>query len=282
MKKKSLAIAALILSSLSPLLSADEHTNDAVWRAVHDNSHRTQDDKQRDRYRHPEAVLKFFNIQNNSVVAEVAPGTGWYTRILAPLVKDEGKYIGLNHDPDFYAKRFPDNKEWADRLRSYPERLKEEPELYGSKAVGSWIPITGKLPVEQASVDVVFISRTLHNWQNQGRIEEGLQQSWQILKPKGVLAIVQHRMADSYKGTREDAAKKGRFVESDLIALVEEQGFKLVEKSEINANPKDTADYEKGVWTLPPSLAMKDENRTHYLEIGESDRMTLKFVKIKA
>jgi predicted methyltransferase len=120
----------------------------------------------------------------------------------------------------------------------------------------------------------------MHNWQNQGRLDNGLKQSWQILKEGSTLAIVQHRESESFIGDRQSASKRGRWKQSDLIDVIESFGVKLVASSEINSNPKDTKDYEKGVWTLPPSLALKEKNKEKYAKIGESDRMTLKFVKV--
>ncbi|WP_394203929.1 class I SAM-dependent methyltransferase [Shewanella waksmanii] len=249
---------------------------DAIWHAVHNNSYRTAEEIKRDEFRNPEQVLRFFEIDETSSVGEVAPGRGWYTHILAPLLKDKGTYVGLQHNPAYYGK-WPD---WAKTLAAYPETIKNEQSLYGNNAIGTWLPAVEGLPVEAASLDVVFIVRTMHNWQNQGRLENGLKQSWQILKNNGVLAIVQHREDESAKSDREAAAKRGRWKQSDLISVIESFGFKLVASSEINANLKDTKNYEKGVWTLPPSLALKEKDKEVYTKIGESDRMTLKFVKV--
>lgn len=249
---------------------------DAIWQAIHNNPHRTVEEINRDKYRNPEQVLRFFGIQESSSVGEVAPGGGWYTHILAPLLKDKGRYVGLQHNPAYYGK-WPD---WAKKLSEYPEKIKSAPELYGANAIGSWLPAVDGLPVEANSLDFVFVIRTMHNWQNQGRLEKGLTQSWQILKNDGVLAIVQHREDESFEGDRQASSKRGRWKQSDLIKKVESFGFKLVASSEINLNLKDTKDYEKGVWTLPPSLALKEKDKQKYMNIGESDRMTLKFVKV--
>jgi len=255
---------------------ADSGSNDAIWRAVNKNPYRTIQEVERDEYRNPEHVLRFFGINETSAVGEVAPGGNWYTHILAPLLKEKGRYVGLQHNPDFYGK-WPD---WAKKLSAYPESIKSKPELYGTNAVGSWLPATEGTPVEIGSLDVVFIARTMHNWQNQGRLDNGLKQSWQILKEGGTLAIVQHRESESYIGDRQSASKRGRWKQSDLIDVIESIGFKLVASSEMNSNPKDTKDYEKGVWTLPPSLLLKEKDKEKYMAIGESDRMTLKFVKV--
>ncbi|RJE73315.1 hypothetical protein BGP78_03375 [Pseudoalteromonas sp. MSK9-3] len=272
-----LAGIILLFSTLNvKSVSATSTEKDAIWHAVHNNTYRTMEELKRDKYRNPEEVLRFFDIKETSQVGEIAPGKGWYTHILAPLLKDKGKYVGLQHNPAYYGRR----PELAKTLQAYPEKVKNAPELYGNNAIGSWLPSLKGLPVDEGSLDFVFITRTLHHWQNQGRLELGLKQSWQILKDKGVLAIVQHREDESYSGDRKASSDRGRWKQSDLINVVESLGFKLVASSEINANPKDTKEYEKGVWTLPPSLALKDKDKAVYTAIGESDRMTLKFVKV--
>lgn len=275
----------IIASSLFVVLSinssnafAGSDHKDAVWHAVNNNSFRSAEEVSRDKFRNPEQVLRFFGINETSAIGEVAPGGHWYTHILAPLVKEKGRYVGLQHNPAYYGK-WP---KWAEKLSAYPEKIQSKPELYGENAVGTWLPAVESLPVEKNSLDVVFIVRTMHNWQNQGRLEEGLKQSLQILKDDGVLAIVQHREDENFAGSREDSSKRGRWKQSDLVKVVESYGFKLVASSEINANVNDTKGYEKGVWTLPPSFALKDKDKVKYAKIGESDRMTLKFVKASA
>jgi len=269
--------AVFVLSSLHISSAyANSDNKDAIWHAVHKNTHRTAEEITRDQYRNPEQVLRFFGINETSAVGEVAPGGQWYTHILAPLLKEKGRYVGLQHNPDYYGK-WPD---WAKNLAAYPENIKKAPELYGNNAVGSWIPATKGLPVEAGSLDVVFIARTMHNWQNQGRLDDGLKQSWQILKDGGTLAILQHRADENFADDRQAAAKIGRWKQSDLIDVIESFGFKLASSSEMNANPKDTKNYEKGVWTLPPGYALREKDKDKYAKIGESDRMTLKFVKV--
>ncbi|WP_281555988.1 hypothetical protein [Thalassomonas sp. RHCl1] len=280
-----MATSRIIVSTILVLFSlnitsvfADTINKDAVWHAVHNNPYRTVEEVKRDKYRNPEQVLRFFGINETSAVGEVAPGGNWYTHILAPLLKEKGRYVGLQHNPAYYEK-WPD---WAKKLSAYPEKIKSTPDLYGSNAIGTWLPAIKGLPVEENSLDFVFITRTMHNWQNQGRLENGLKQSWQILKNDGVLAIVQHREDESFTGDRKASSKRGRWKQSDLIKVVESFGFKLVASSEMNSNPKDTKNYEKGVWTLPPSFALKEKDKEKYAKIGESDRMTLKFVKVSA
>ncbi len=269
--------SAIILFSLNITnVFANPDSKDAIWDAVHKNPHRTVEEIKRDKYRNPEQVLRFFGITETSAVGEVAPGRYWYTHILAPLLKDKGRYVGLEHNPDYYRK----SPDWAKELAAYAQDIKNAPDLYGTNAIGTWLPATEGLPVEAGSLDVVFIARTMHNWQNQGRVDIGLKQSWQILKDGGTLAIVQHRADENFAGDRQAAAKLGRWKQSDLINLVESFGFKLVASSEMNSNPKDTKNYKEGVWTLPPRLRHGEKDKEKYVEIGESDRMTLKFIKV--
>ena len=277
MVKYSLIVGISLLLFVNDAVGGS-NDKDAIWQSVHNNPYRTADEIKRDEFRHPEEVLRFFGIDETSSVGEVAPGGGWYTHILAPLLKDKGRYVGLQHNPAYYEK-WPD---WAKQLSAYPEKIKNEQELYGDNAIGTWLPAVKGLPVEAESLDVVLITRTMHNWQNQGRLDDGLKQSWQILKNNGVLAIVQHREDENSTRDREASSKRGRWKQSDLINVIESYGFKLVASSEINANLKDKKNYEKGVWTLPPSLLLKEKDKDVYTKIGESDRMTLKFVKVSS
>lgn len=277
MVKYSLIVGISLLLFVNDAVGGS-NDKDAIWQSVHNNPYRTADEIKRDEFRHPEEVLRFFGIDETSSVGEVAPGGGWYTHILAPLLKDKGRYVGLQHNPAYYEK-WPD---WAKQLSAYPEKIKNEQELYGNNAIGTWLPAVKGLPLEAESLDVVLITRTMHNWQNQGRLDDGLKQSWQILKNNGVLAIVQHREDENSTRDREASSKRGRWKQSDLINVIESYGFKLVASSEINANLKDKKNYEKGVWTLPPSLLLKEKDKDVYTKIGESDRMTLKFVKVSS
>jgi len=249
---------------------------DAIWKAVHDNAFRKEGDAARDAARSPKDFLRFLGVTEEMSVAEVNPGGGWYSRILATLLKDKGKYVGLEHHPDIYK----DYINFAATLRAYPEKLEIDRASYGANAVATWLPASVGLPVKAESLDRVIIVRALHNWERMAFFDSALEQTWQILKPGGVLGVVQHRAKDDFEGDRRTAAERGRWKQSDLITAVEAGGFKLVATSEMNANPKDTKDYPLGVWTLPPRYALGDEDRDKYTAIGESDRMTLKFEKV--
>ena len=250
---------------------------DAITLAVTANAERLAADMARDGARHPEAFLRFLGLTPDMTVAEVNPGGGWYTRILAPFLRETGVYIGLEHHPDLYQDRYPD---YAEGLRAFPGKVAANTALYGPRATGTWIPADGGLPIEADSVDAVIAVRALHNWIEADFFDAATDQVWQILKPGGVFGVVQHRVDEDFEGTRADAVAKGRWKQSDLIAALEAKGFELVEASEMNANPKDTKDYSEGVWTLPPAFELGDQDREKYAAIGESDRMTLKFKKV--
>jgi predicted methyltransferase len=226
----------------------------------------------RDKYRHPLETLEFFGIRPNMTVLEVGPGEGWYTELLAPALAAKGKLIDTNNDPNgpadsrgaFYGQRFQ-------------AFLDKSPELFGKVQT---VVVDGKTPNLDAAgkVDAVLLMREVHGWVGGGTLDAWLGEIRKALKPNGILGIEEHRANADAEPI--ESAKKGYVPEKWLIDHIEAAGFKLAGKSEINANPKDTKDYAEGVWTLPPSLELKDKDRDKYLAIGESDRMTLKFTKV--
>jgi predicted methyltransferase len=227
----------------------------------------------RDKYRHPAETLDFFGFKPNMTVLEYGPGEGWYTELLAPALAKKGKLIATTADP---------NGPPESRATFYAERWKSlldtSPELYGK--VESTVVTGPKLNVPEGSVDMVLVTRHLHNMVNGKSLDQWLATIHSALKPNGVLGIEEHRAkADA---DPEESAKKGYVPEKWAIQKIEAAGFKLAGKSEINANPKDTKDYAEGVWTLPPTLKNGDKDKEKYMAIGESDRMTLKFVKVAA
>lgn len=231
---------------------------------------RSPENKARDQYRHPKQTLEFFGIKSGDAVIEITPGGGgWYTEVLAPLLKGGGTYyaaIAQDSASDYTRK----NNE------KYRAKLQEKPAQYGEVKLLEFDP---KAPVFGApgSADVVLTFRNVHNWTEEGSAAPMFKAFFDALKPGGTLGVVDHRAA---AGADLEKIKDSGYLPQDyVIKLATDAGFKLVDQSEINANPKDTKDYEKGVWTLPPTLALKEQDRDKYLAIGESDRMTLKFVK---
>lgn len=231
--------------------------------------HRAPETRARDAYRHPKETLQFFGIRQDMTVVEVWPGAGWYTEILAPLVRERGKLYAASLDPASgdYAKNTVD---------SYRQKLELRPDLYGKVVVTTLAAPPAKNTIAPpGSADLVLTFRNLHSWMMFGWEKEALAAMHAALKPGGVLGVVGHR---GNPDTPQDPKAVSGYVNEDYaIRLVEAAGFRLVARAEINANPKDSKDYEKGVWTLPPGYADGKEER--YARIGESDRFTLKFVK---
>ena len=228
----------------------------------------------RDRYRHPVETLDFFEVDPGDTVVEIWPGGGWYTEILAPYVTKGGGKLYLAA-PDW-------GRSGIDKLRT------ANATLYGPLTVVDF-PTFGATTagITNGTADVVLTFRNVHNWRmgyrrddKQDYSADAFRQIFAMLKPGGILGIEDHRLPESADAERERSS--GYMKVSTIKRLAEAAGFKLAASSEINANPKDTADWPDGVWTLPPSLRLKDKDRDRYLAIGESDRMTLKFVKPKS
>lgn len=232
--------------------------------------HRTPANVARDAHRHPLEVLEFFAVQETSAVVEILPGSaGYYMEILAPYLRDRGLYIAASRAPSAPARY------WADHLKLLA-RLKAQPELYGKVVVTQFD--AGLHDIAPAgSADFVLTFRNLHNWVERGEIEGALAAFHKALKPGGILGIVDHRGRTDL--AQEAQMKSGYLREDYAIALVERAGFRLLARSEANANPRDTKDHPEGVWTLPPTYRLKDVDRGKYRAIGESDRFTLKFIK---
>lgn len=236
------------------------------------------DNATRDGQRHPKETLEFFGVEPTMTVAELWPGGGWYTELLAPYLRDEGKLIVTN---------WPTSHErYGKYAEKFEEKVKAAPEIFGDLTI-TLAPVSADEAFELApegTVDVVLTFRNSHGWYNNGQTQQIYGAAFKALKPGGIFGVVQHRAAEG--ANPEETAKQGYLPESVIISTAQEAGFELVEKSEINANPKDTKDYPGGVWTLPPNLSgpekdveQTEEEKAKHTEIGESDRMTLKFKK---
>jgi predicted methyltransferase len=227
---------------------------------------RTPANVARDQYRSPAATLAFFGLKPGQTVVEIWPGGGWYTEILAPYAAANGNSL--------YAAA-----PWERGLNRVKEWQTANAALYGPIKLAEF-PNAGTNPkVPDGSADIVLTFRNVHNWRFGGldNTAGAFRQMYAMLKPGGILGVEEHRLNETDDSVKEE--KSGYMKESSVIAFAEAAGFKLVGKSEINANPKDTKDYPKGVWTLPPRFAEGDVDKAKYAAIGESDRMTLKFVK---
>ena len=233
--------------------------------------HRSAENKARDQYRHPVETLSFFGVKPDMIVIEIFPGGGWYTEILAPLLKDHGSYYAAGNDPDSVSRY---SRESAKRFK---EKMKSNNAVYGNVNIAILAPPEKTAIAPPGSADMVLTFRNIHNWMNAGYADEVFNAMYRALKPGGVLGVVEHR--GNPRIPQDPEAKSGYVNQDYAIRLAEKAGFKFVASSEVNANPQDAKDYPKGVWTLPPTLRLKNEDRDKYLRIGESDRFTLKFVK---
>ncbi len=258
-------LVALIISMvvLQPRSGcAQDDAADALKKAV-DSPSRRPEDAARDKYRHPIETLKFFGIKPDMTVVEIWPGGGWYTDILAPYLHDHGK---------LYAAIPP-----GENAAGYKKKLADDPARFGKVTVTQLDP-PDKIEIAPAgSADIVVTFRNVHNWMRGGHAEQVFKAMYAALKPGGILGVEEHR--GELSKPQDPKAASGYVREDYVIKLAEQAGFHLIGKSEINANPRDTKDYAKGVWTLPPTLRLGDTDKAKYLAIGESDRMTLKFVK---
>jgi len=234
--------------------------------------HRSESSRARDAYRHPKETLTFFGLRGDMTVMEIWPGAGgWYTEILAPVLRDRGRLIAASWDPDM------DNKFVQDGLAAYRAKLDARPDVYGKVEVVALQYPTRMEPVPPGSVDMILTFRNIHNWMPRGAALPMLEAMLAALKPGGILGVVEHRASPH---APQDAKAASGYVREDYaIALIEGVGFELLGRSEVNANPADPRDHERGVWTLPPTLRLGDVDREKYLAIGESDRFTLKFRK---
>lgn len=233
-------------------------------------SHREPANAARDNYRHPVETLAFFGLRDDMKVVEIQPGSaGWWTEILAPYLKDRGLYYAA-HPQEGESKGARATRE------TFQRKLAAHPDLYGKVKVTPF-SLKGSEIAPPGSVDMVLTFRNLHNWIERGLAVETLRMFHTALKPGGILAIEDHRAKTDKP--QDPYASDGYVREDYAIDLAEKAGFKLLARSEVNANPKDTKDYKAGVWTLPPSYRLKDEDRAKYEAIGESDRFTLTFVK---
>jgi predicted methyltransferase len=236
-------------------------------------SYRMPGNKERDKDRHPVKTMEVFGLRPDMRVFEVGPGAGWWTELLAVVLAQKGKLVIAGFD----AKS--DNLGVAFNGRAQELKFGNAPELYGKLELLPASPGSYNFG-EPDSLDMVLNMRMTHNLVRAGNLEKFLAAAFAALKPGGVLAIEQHRAAEG--ADPKTSSEKGYVPEKWLIEQVEAAGFKLEKKSEVNANPKDTKDYPQGVWTLPPNFAEGDKDKAKYEAIGESDRMTLKFVKPKA
>lgn len=275
MKFRTTNLARVLLTLVTLLFSAclpAAGDDDALAKAIAASS-RTPANTERDQYRHPQQTLDFFGIKPGMTVVEVLPGRGWYTEVLAPYLASDGKLIAASYGEN-------NERDYLSGIHAgYMEILNANPDAYGKITVVDFKTPTGYVDdIADASVDMVLDFRNTHNlirWY--GGADEAYRHYYRILKPGGVLGVIEHRAEPG--GDAMQTANTGYVPEQYSIDVATSAGFKLEVKSDINANPKDTKDHPNGVWTLPPRQRWGDDDPEKYLAIGESDRMTLKFVK---
>ena len=255
---KKIIVFVFLMSFLPTLNSHD-------LEAAISSEQRSPKNVTRDSSRHPYETLTFFEIKPNMKVVELSPGGGWYTEILANYLHEPGMLIAAHFDKDSEVGYFKRGR------ANFEKKIASSP-MYSNVEI---VDLSSNL-AEENSVDAVITFRNLHNWLGP-QMDSIFASSFKALKPGGVFGVVEHR---ANPGTSIDDMKKSGYVtEEHAITIAKKHGFVLVAKSEINANPKDTKDHPRGVWTLPPNLRLKDVDRNKYVSIGESDRMTLLFKK---
>ncbi|WP_043114117.1 class I SAM-dependent methyltransferase [Solimonas soli] len=253
-------LAAMLLAA-SAAASGVDHA--ALKKAV-DSPARAPEQRARDVYRHPLQTLTFFGIAPDMNVVEIWPGTTGYTDILAAYLHDRGRYTAA----------LPASEKG---VAAYQAKLEAAPERLDRVALSTFAPPARTDIAPPGSADAVLTFRNVHNWVAGGYEQQAFDAFFKALKPGGVLGVVEHRARPG--STLQQMKDSGYANEDYVIALARNAGFELVARSNVNDNPKDTKDYPQGVWTLPPTLKLGEQDRARYLAIGESDRMTLKFAK---
>jgi predicted methyltransferase len=256
---------------------AQAPTAEAALDAALAGTHRSAANRARDRYRHPKETLTFFGLRPNMTVVEIWPGGGWYTEILGPVLSASGKLYVAQYGakPPFpYQQR---------EMETLAGKMRASPELYRTVTPTAMDLFATEIEIAPpGTADLVVTFRNVHNWFTDGygpanAADLAFAAMFKALKPGGVLGVVDHRWPDPK--TESPKADSGYVSEERVIALAERAGFRFDGRSSVNLNPLDTHDHPQGVWTLPPDLALGQQDRAKYVAIGESDRLTLKFVK---
>lgn len=268
MKLHSILLAGCVAWSAA---FAHAQTVDSLLDKALAGPQRSAANKARDAARHPKQTLLFFGLRTDQKVIELAPGGGWYTEILAPVLRERG-WLYAAHSP-------PDGTAYDVKSRSgFEDKLKADPAVYDRVRLGSLPKAAGFADIPApGSIDLVLTFRNVHNWIENGELDGTLKAVYAVLKPGGVLGVEEHRASPGI--TLEQIKKTGYVSEAYVIEHAQAAGFELAGRAEINANPNDGHDHPHGVWSLPPTLRGGEVDRAKFLAIGESDRMTLKFVK---
>jgi predicted methyltransferase len=287
---KKAILFALAATMLTAGATADHHGKTKKEKAAHDMMHKAHKDRmakvladpsraedaKRDKYRHPAETFEFFRIHPDHKVGEYAPGGEWISRTLGRYMDEKGKFVGLYFSTNVGFGDAAAHERIKAGAAKFPDDVAK---VTGRPATDYTAYTLDAIPEgEKGSFDRIILMRMLHNMVNWNIADAELKRMRDLLKADGLLGIEQHRAKANAPYSYTDGTK-GYMREADIIKLMEVNGFELVAKSEINANPKDTANWPDGVWTLPPRLALKDVDKAKYEAIGESDRMTLLFKK---
>lgn len=267
----TILLISLVFFSCNPSYSDDVQNKEVLERSLQ-GSHRSEANRLRDKYRHPVETLTFFGVKPNSNVVEITPGRGWYSEILAPLLRSNGEFTAIIYDADLT------NNAYLKKLNGfYKTKLGDNPEIYSNVRLEE---INHKSPIFDldSSADFVLTFRNVHNWAKSGTTDEMFRSFYKSLKTGGVLGVVEHRARSGTPLSQQ--IKSGYMTEEFVIKTAEKAGFVFSAGSNINNNSLDSKDHKKGVWTLlPVQRGLSDKEKIVYAKIGESDRMTLKFVK---
>ena len=267
----TILLISLVFFSGNPSYSDDVRNREVLERSLQ-GSHRSEANRLRDKYRHPVETLTFFGVKPNSNVVEITPGRGWYSEILAPLLKANGTFTAVIYDADL-----TDNAYLKKLNGFYKTKLGDSPKIYSNVQLEE---INHKTPVFDldSSADFVLTFRNVHNWAKSGTTDEMFRSFYKSLKTGGVLGVVEHRARAGTPLSQQ--IKSGYMTEQFVIKTAEKAGFVFNAGSDINNNSLDAKDHKNGVWTLlPVQRGLSDKEKSVYAKIGESDRMTLKFVK---
>ncbi|MDT7838643.1 class I SAM-dependent methyltransferase [Aquabacterium sp. OR-4] len=268
--------AGLAALAGSPARAQPEAGADAALAAALAGPQRSANNRARDAARHPAETLQFFGVRPAHSVLELSPGGGWYTEILAPWLRERGRLAVAHFARD-------DAQDYRRRGRAnFEAKLAKHPELYDRVLVGTLPggplgPRFGELPLAPGSVDCVLTFRNVHNWLEDSQLDDILRASFALLRPGGVLGVVDHRAAPDTPLAQQ--IKTGYLTEALVAERLRAAGFVAEARSEVNANPRDTRDHPHGVWSLPPTLRGGEATRERFLAIGESDRFTHRYRK---
>lgn len=251
---------------------ADQHgASQLTLEQILEGDHRSAANIVRNESRHPVETLEFFGLHPDMTLIEIGPSGGWYTEILAPYMRDQGRYFGAHFSPNSptaYHRR---------SLESFEEKIRQRPDIYGKATVRHLLPPNEMVIGPADGADMALTFRNVHNWIMAGLEHEYFEAFHAALKPGGILGVVEHR---AKPGSDMNVMETTGYVtEAYVKEIAAAAGFEFIGSSEINANPKDSKEHPEGVWTLPPEFRMGDVDRDKYAAIGESDRMTLKFRK---